>query len=31
MIGGIGDWFLVRGSLKEGYRRVFIDKIRKLD
>jgi hypothetical protein len=31
MIGGIGDWFLVRGSLKNGYRRVFVDKIRKLD
>jgi len=28
--GKIGDWYLVKGHIKKGFRKIYVDKLRKL-
>jgi hypothetical protein len=29
--GRLGDWYLVKGTLRAGFRKIYVDKWRKLD
>ena len=29
--GRLGDWYLIKGTLRKGFRKIYVDKWRKLD